>query len=132
VEICPKCQRQLPRANAWHYCAEVEIDSLFEGKKEELTLVFDKILTTIYDWDEIAVSATKNCIVFVRNITFLVIRPMKKQLELKFYLKEHREDHPIYKSEPWNSKFATYIRIGSLDELDSSIFPLIKKSYDIS
>lgn len=126
MEICPKCQRSLPRANAWHYCAEIDIDSFFEGKKEELSLVFDRILATVYDWDDIAVSATKNCIVFVRNITFLVIRPMKNQLELKFYLKEQRDDHRIYKSEQWNSKFATYIRISSLDELDSSIFPLIK------
>jgi len=82
---CPKCERDLKNPNQWHNCVKVSIDSLFEGKSEELVLVFDKLLSEIIDWENIAVSATQNCIVFVHNQTFLIIRPMKKQLDLKFY-----------------------------------------------
>lgn len=86
--VCPKCQRLLPRPKAWHYCAQIDIDSLFEGKSEALVYLFDKILADVFDWQGVAVSATKNCIVFVRHKTFLVIRPMKTQLDVKFYLSE--------------------------------------------
>ena len=94
---CPKCERELKNPNQWHNCVKVSMDSLFEGKPEELVLVFDKLLSEIIDWENVAVSATKNCIVFVHNQTFLIIRPMKKQLDLKFYSEEEQEEFPIIK-----------------------------------
>jgi Domain of unknown function (DUF5655) len=47
--------------------------------------VFDKLLSEIIDWENVAFNSTQNCIVFVHRQTFLVIRPMKKASDLKFY-----------------------------------------------
>jgi hypothetical protein len=132
MEICPKCNRPLPRANAWHYCAEVDMDDLFKGKKEELILIFDKLLCELVNWPDTLVSATKNCIVFVRNKTFLVVRPMKTQLDLKFYLEEFTANYPVSKSVLWNSKYETHIRLKNVEELDALVFKYLRASYRIS
>jgi hypothetical protein len=128
---CPKCERELKNPNQWHNCVKVSIDSLFEGKAEELIFVFDKLLSEIVDWENVAVSATQNCIVFVHNQTFLIIKPMKKQLDLKFYSKMEMEEAPIIKSIFYSGKFENHIRISSLEELTPSVFTYIRQSYKI-
>ena len=129
---CPKCERELKNKNQWHNCVKVPIDSLFKGKAEELSFVFDKLLAEIIDWENVVVSATKNCIVFVHNKTFLVIKPMKTMLDIKFYSGEEQNEFPIIKSVIWNSKFENHIRLAGLDEVTTTIFSLIKRSYKIS
>jgi len=128
---CPKCERDLKNPNQWHNCVKVSIDSLFEGKAEELVLVFDKLLSEIIDWENVAVSATQNCIVFVHNQTFLIIRPMKKQLDLKFYSEKEQEEFPIIKSIFYSGKYENHIRVSSLSELTSNVYSLIKQSYKL-
>jgi hypothetical protein len=129
---CPKCERELRSPNQWHYCLKVNIGDLFKNKAEELEFIFDRLLTEVIDWDDVVVSATKNCIVFVHRKTFLIIRPMKKQLDIKFYSEKEQNEFPIIKSAIWNSKFENHIRISSLDELTPNIYSLIKQSYQIS
>jgi hypothetical protein len=129
---CPKCERELRNPNQWHYCLKVNIGDLFKNKEEELEFIFDRLLAELIDWDNVAVSATKNCIVFVHNITFLVIKPMKKQLDIKFYSMKELNEFPIIKSTLWSSKFENHIRISNLDELTPNIYSLIKQSYEIS
>lgn len=128
---CPKCERDLKNPNQWHNCVKVSIDSLFEGKAEELVLVFDKLLSEIIDWENVAVSATKNCIVFVHNQTFLIIRPMKKQLDLKFYSEKEQEEFPIIKSIFYSGKYENHIRISSLLDLTTIVYSHIKQSYKL-
>lgn len=126
---CPKCERELKNPNQWHNCVKVSIDSLFEGKAEELVFVFDKLLAEIVDWENVAVSATKNCIVFVRNQTFLIIKPMKKELDLKFYSTIPLEDEPILKSIAYSGKFENHIRVSTLEDVTPIVYNFIKQSY---
>ncbi len=126
---CPKCERKIKHANQWHNCVKVELDSLFEGKEEQLIYAFDRILSEIMDWDGVAVSATANCIVFVHNQTFLIIRPMKKQLDLKFYSKVESTEFPIIKSIAYGGKFVNHIRVSSVDELTPEIFKYLRDSF---
>ena len=129
--ICPKCERELKHKNAWHNCVKVDLNTLFEGKSEELTLVFDKLLIEIMDWKDVLVSTTQNCIVFLHNKTFLIIRPMKKELDLKFYSKEEIEDPLIKKQTFYSGKFENHIRVEALDQITPKILTLIRKSYDL-
>jgi hypothetical protein len=129
--ICPKCERELSKQNQWHQCVKVSIDSLFEGKAPELVFVFDALLTEVMEWGEVGVSATQNCIVFVRHQTFLVIRPMKKQLDLKFYSETEMEELPVIKSIFYSGKYQNHIRISHLEELSDEVFEYLKKSYDL-
>lgn len=132
MTTCPRCNRPLPRPNAWHYCAEVSLDSLFEGKSPEVAYAFDALLSAVADWEGIGVSATKNCVVFVRNITFLVAKPMKTQLDIKFFLPEASHDAPIHKCKPWNSKFETHVRVKKTEEVTGAVIDLIRRSYGMS
>jgi hypothetical protein len=53
---CPKCERELPWADFRHYCKRVSLDILFEGRSDELVLVFDKILAEVADWPKVLIS----------------------------------------------------------------------------
>lgn len=128
---CPKCEREFPRPEQRHYCARISLDSLFAGRSPELVLVFDKLLAEVADWDGVLVGTTPNCIVFTHRLTFLVIRPMKKELDIKFYTKIAHPEKPFFKSTAWGKKFETHIRISQLDELKPVLFTYIRESYQM-
>ncbi|BAU52418.1 DUF5655 domain-containing protein [Mucilaginibacter gotjawali] len=127
--VCPNCDRELLKENQTHYCARVSVDSLFKGKSEELVLVFDKLLAEVTDWKDVIVSTTPHCIVFVHRKTFLVIRPMQKVLDIKFYSLTAQNSHPIINSTLYAGKYANNIRIKTTDELTPQVFKLIYQSY---
>ena len=129
--ICPKCERELPKPEQRHYCARVSLDSLFRDRPPELVLVFDKILAEVAGWEDVLVGTTPNCIVFTRRLTFLVIRPMKKELDIKFYSKVPHPEKPVLKSVASGNKFENHIRIALLDDLRPKLFLYLRESYDI-
>ncbi len=77
------------------------------------------------------VSETKNCIVFVNSQTFLIVRPMKKELDLKFYLDKPNDEFPVYKSVEYSGRYEHHIRITTLNEIDSQLISFIKSSYNL-
>lgn len=128
---CPKCERELPWTDFRHYCQWVDLNTLFEGRSEELILVFDKILAEVADWSKVLISTTPNCIVFYRRTGFLVIRPMKKWLDIKFYSKTAHKEKPVIKSVASGKKFENHIRLTNLDELKPGVFVYLRESYDL-
>lgn len=130
--ICPNCKRTLRNINAWHYCKEVAIDDLFVHKSDDIVLAFDSLRQAVAEWKDIEISATKNCIVFVRNKTFLVAKPMTKFLEIKFYSKEYIEDDDLYKCHLWGSKYEGIVRLSHENQFTSKYLDYFKASYQIS
>src|SRR5580698_6688756 len=126
---CPKCERELKNINQVHYCIKVSLDTLFEARSAELVLVFDKILAEVADWDDVLVSTSKNCIVFVHKQTFFVIRPMQKQLDLKFYSATRLEGPMIVKSVAHAGRYVNNVRVALLNDLNMQLFALVKNSY---
>lgn len=117
---CPNCDRELPQEGQRHYCARVSLDTLFAGRAPELVLVFDKILAEVADWDGVLVGTTPNCIVFTHRLTFLVIRPMKKVLDVKYYVKDAS-----------GKKNEEHIRIAHTDDLKPALFRGVRASYEL-
>ena len=128
---CPKCERELLREGQWHYCYKVSLDSLFVNTPPDLILVFDKILAEVADWDGVLVSTTPNCIVFVHRRTFLVIKPKKKELDVKFYSKELLQGDPITKSTLYAKKYENHVRLLNLSQLSPLLFNYIRRSYEL-
>ncbi len=128
---CPKCDRPLTKKNSWHYCKKTSIDSLFEGKSPELKLLFDKLLAEVGSWESVNASASKTCIVFITSKTFLVVKVMKRELDLKFVLPEEMDAFPVYKIAKYGNKTEHYIRLGSEEDLDRDVFNMIHQSYDL-
>jgi hypothetical protein len=131
METCLSCGRTIRSVKQWHYCARVELDSLFHNKEQIVNHLFDKLLAQLIDWPDVAYSATKNCIVFVHKKTFLVVKPMKTALDIRFHLPYFSEEFPIYKSAQRGSKFESSIRLHDFDDLDQEVIQLIKFSYDM-
>lgn len=129
--ICPKCERELPWPEYRHYCARVSLDSLFEGRPPELLLVFDKILAEVADWPKVLIGVTPNCIVFTRRAGFLIIRPMKKELGIKFYSAVAHPEKPVLKSIAAGKKFENHIRVATLGDLHPRLFQYIRESYEL-
>lgn len=127
--ICPKCERELVNEKQRHYCAKIGLDTLFAGRSPELVLVFDKILAEVADWDDVLISTSPNCIVFVHKQTFLVIRPMQKQLDLKFYSATRLEGPMKVKSVVHAGRYVNNVRVALLTDLSPLLFKLIKNSY---
>lgn len=128
---CPKCLRPLTKPNSWHYCQRISIESLFTGKPPELAEVFNALQKEVGSWKGVSASATKSCIVFIAAKTFLVVKVMKKELDLKFVLPEESDDFPIYKVAKYGNKLEHYIRLGSMDDLDGDVFRFIHQSYEL-
>jgi hypothetical protein len=132
VEICPNCGRTISSVKQWHYCARVELHTLFQNKKPLVNHLFDQLLSHLIDWPDMAYSATKNCIVFVHKKTFLVVKPLKTALDIKFHLPYFSEEFPIYKTAQRGSKFESSIRLHDFNDLDQEVIRLIRFSYDMS
>jgi len=77
------------------------------------------------------VGVTPNCIVFTRRVGFLIIRPMKKWLDIKFYSAMTYPEKPVIKSVAAGKKFANHIRIDSLDDIRPGLFVYIRDSYNL-
>jgi hypothetical protein len=129
--ICPKCERELSGENQMHYCAKVSLDSLFEGKSEELLLAFDKLLSLVAEWDDVAISTTPNCVVFVHRQTFLVVRPMKAVLDVKFYSEAPPTEISLYKSFIYTGRYNNQIRVSKVEELTGVLIGYIRESYKL-
>lgn len=128
---CPKCERTLKNANQWHCCINQDIDNLFLNKPEELLLVFDKILSYAAAFSLVEISATKNCIVFFSTQTFLVIKPMKKELNIKIYLEEASEDEIFFKVALYGKQHEHNLRIATVEQVNNEVLGFIKKSYQL-
>lgn len=127
--VCPKCERPLTRANTWHYCKKVSFDDLLKGRPTELVTVFDKLLAEVTGWPGVSASATKACVVFIAARTFLVVKVMKQELDLKFVLPEETDEFPVYKRQTYGKKTEHYIRLRDEEDLDGDVFRLLKTAY---
>ena len=130
--ICPKCQRRIRHTNAWHYCSDIAIDDLFLKSSDEIVLACDKILSQVSTWEDVDIAPTKNCVVFVRGKTFLVIKPMKKWLEVKFFSDKAIEDEAFHKFDLWGRKYFGILRFQVEEQITERFFEYFRASYLIS
>lgn len=129
---CPKCLRPLTKQNSWHYCKRIAIDDLFKEKPQELIAVFNALKKEVMTWNGVSASATKSCVVFIAAKTFLVVKVMKHELDLKFVLPKECDDFPVYKTARYENKSEHFIRLQTIDDLDGDVFRFIRQSYELS
>ena len=128
--ICPKCDRPIASAKQWHYCARVDMDTLFERKEDIVLHLFDRLVEVAGAWPGVAFSATKACIVFVADKTFLIVKPMKKALDMHFSLAEPEEDEAVYKCVRYNGRWVHYVRLHEEGDLNRNVIRLIRAAYE--
>lgn len=72
----------------------------------------------------------RKAIVFTSTKAWLIVRPMTKELDLKFYYGEPLNSGVLKKVQPYNKKFAHHIRIKNENQLNEEVFRLLKKGHE--
>ncbi len=127
---CSKCNRNFKSVNQSHMCTSKTIDDIFEGVSENLVLAFDEILINVIDWEPCSVGASTKSIVFTKEKAWLIIKPMAKQLDVKFYYSEKIDHVLIKKTTQYNNIYAHHIRISDASEVTTDLLLLLRKGYD--
>jgi hypothetical protein len=113
-------------------CSDVEIGELFMDKPDELVLAYDDIVQAVADWQPNSIGASLHSVVMSSQKAWLIIKPMKKELDLKFYYDEQLDSYRlkgVYRS---GKKFAHHIRVSDPEELDAEVFRLLRMGFEYS
>lgn len=128
--ICPVCERTFKSANQSHMCSTNTIDDILAGKPEHLIMAFDSLLIGVIDWEPCTVGASHHAIIFTKEKAWLIVKPMTKELDIKFYYSK-RIDHPlIHKTTFYGNKHAHHIRISDESQVSTEMLRLLRKGYD--
>lgn len=111
-------------------CSTKTIDDLFEGKPENLIMAFDQVLVGVIDWQPGTVGASTNTIVFTKEKAWLIVRPMTKQIDLKFYYPTKIDNPLVNKTTHYGNKFAHHVRISEEGEVTNELLDLLRMGYD--
>ena len=129
---CPTCQRKFKSKNQWHYCAETTIDEIFANTPDHLILAFDKLLTGVIQWDPCTIGAAKKAVVFTSKKAWLILRPMRKVLQLKFYCDQPLESELFRRVHFSQRKFAHHLHIADEDEINEEVLRLLRTAHRYS
>jgi len=127
---CPKCDRNFKGTNQSHMCTSKTIDDIFEGKPIDLALAFDELLINVIDWEPCSVGNSVKAIIFAKEKAWLIVKPMSKQLDIKFYLTETLQHPLVVKNSTFGNKTAHHIRIKSAEEVTPELIALLRIGYD--
>ncbi len=129
---CPKCKRPFKVINQSHACTQKDMGELFLGKSDALVLAFDTLLQLTKNWQPNFVGTATHSIVFTNKKAWLIVKPMKAVLDIKFYFDEEILSDRIHKINNYFGKYAHHIRIQDAEELDQNFFDLIRNGYKFS
>ncbi|TRX60574.1 hypothetical protein FNH22_05860 [Fulvivirga sp. M361] len=111
-------------------CTTKDIGELFLGKSDEMVLTFDRIMTEVMLWQPNDLGASIHSVVFTNRKAWLIIKPMKKELDVKFYYSEEIDSPLIKKRTTYPNKFAHHLRVSSELEITAELINLLRMGYD--
>ncbi|QCK16560.1 DUF5655 domain-containing protein [Mangrovivirga cuniculi] len=79
-------------------CSTKGIGELFLGKSDEMVIAYDDLTNKISQWKPYSAGASTHSIVVTSKKAWLIIKPMKNELDLKFYYDEKLVSPRIKKS----------------------------------
>lgn len=129
---CPKCERVFEKHKQSHMCTEVELGSLFEGKPDDLVIAFDDILQMLTQWEPFHIGVAVHSIVVTSKKAWLIIKPMKKELDLKFYCDRPVESDRIKRVTEYRGKYAHHIRVATPEQLTEGVYGLLREGFEWS
>lgn len=122
-------------ANQWHYCNDVTIDDIFDGKPDDLLLAFDDVLLATAEWEPNSIGAAKKAVVFTNKRAWLIVRPMSKLLDVAFYTGGPLVAPQIHKSSkfsPKGNKWRHQIRLNGPGQLSHEMVDLMRRGFDFA
>jgi len=111
----------------------MDIESHFIEKQENVKSTFEKLSVELKEFDDVTINSVKNAILFTAKTHFLAVKPKKAWLDIEFVLDEKVEGFPIHKTvQASNFKWAHFVRLDSVDEIDEQLLDWIKRAYEVS
>ncbi len=129
---CPTCERLFKNTNQVHMCTRKDIGELFLDKPDELVLAYDDIIQHIKHWKPFSQGASVHSIIVTSKKAWLILKPMKKELDVKFYTDQPIASDRVKKITEYRNKFAHHIRISHPLQVDQEVFNLLKEGFDYS
>ncbi|NND05858.1 MAG: hypothetical protein HKN87_05720 [Saprospiraceae bacterium] len=127
---CPECNRNFATTNQSHICTSVTLDDLFMGRSEELILAFDKLLVSVIDWEPCSVGTSTKSVVFTKRKAWLIVKPMSKELDVKFYHPEVIQSPLIKKITSYPNKHAHHCRVSDESQVTIELINLLRKGWE--
>ena len=113
-----------------HSCTQLDAGELFLDKSDELVQAYDALVQATKNWHPNSTGTAKHTIVFTSTKAWLIVKPMKKGLDVKFYYDSPIESNRFSKITSFYGKFVHHILLSSADEVDTEFIRLIRKGYD--
>lgn len=130
---CPKCERSFANKNQYHICSTGDVWELFEGRPDEVLLAFDTLMSTVLEWEPCEVSKAKTTAVFSNGRkAWLIVRPMKSQLDIWFYHSEELDHPSLHRIKPFGKRFAHHVRVSDEVQLTREVLDLLRIGYDFA
>jgi len=129
---CTKCNRVFKSKNQYHICVIKDVGELFIGKPDEMVLAWDSLTQMVMEWQPNVYSASTKSIVYTSKKAWLIIKPMKSMLDIKFYYDDKIESNMIARHAKFGNKIAHHIRIKEESEVTQELLELLKQGYDYS
>ena len=133
IWTCPKCQREFFRQNQQHYCSEHTIEDLLADKPPDLILAFDALLLAVAEWEPQVIGAGKAAIIFNNGKAWMIVRPMKAELDVSFFYDSILKS-PVIKTARLDNmgknKYVHHIRLRSEGDVSPQVVKLLRKGFD--
>ena len=127
---CPTCNRKFNKHRQSHICVVKDVGELFLDKSDELVLAYDTLYHEIMAWQPNSSGAATHSIVFTNKRAWLIVKPMKSELDLKFYNDSLIESDQIRKTTPFGKHIGHHIRIQNEFQISNELLKLIRIGYD--
>jgi len=111
-------------------CVDHTIDDIFADVSDSLVLAFDAIFSTVMSWTPITAGASVHAVVFTNKKAWLIIRPMSKTLDVKFYNDEPVDSDAFKKITEYKGKYAHHLRIADASEVTDEVFDLLRIGWE--
>ena len=86
-------------------------------------------MNCVLEWQPNSYGASKNAIVFTNKKAWLIVKPLKKELDIKFYYSEQLDSDLLNKVTFFYGKYAHHIRIKEAVEVTPKLLELLKKGF---
>ncbi|MBV6645070.1 MAG: hypothetical protein KI790_06460 [Cyclobacteriaceae bacterium] len=127
---CPVCDRKFKNTNQYHICTNKDVGELFMDKSDELVLAFDRIANEVMAWKPNYMGASTNAVVFTNHKAWLIVRPMQKELDVKFYHRDEIDADWIKRRVKYPNKYAYHLRVADECQIDREFMQLLRQGYD--
>ena len=95
-------------------------------------LAYDDLVQAVNHWQPNSIGASTNAIVFASEKAWLIVKPMKKELDVKFYNDEPLESGRLKSVYKVSNKYAHHFRLRGPGELSSELLRLLKVGHTYS